>query len=194
MKKPHLSAVFLYAKNIALYNFIKMNIFELEKILYITKILLCASVITALSIIFDQNNISNFFLWGSLTAFSSIQFNSKNKINFNQVTGNLIGSIIGVITWYILYRLSLHYPLYINIEYLFLVLGILVTTIICVVLQHAEYCGIALAGFLIVTLYDVSHHTIEGALFRIFYCASGCLIAYIIDHFIRYCVYKFKSK
>lgn len=158
-----------------------LNFSKLEKIIYIGKILCCATIVVLLSIIFDKDHISNFFLWASLTAFSSIQSDLNNPVNFNQITGNLIGSSLGVITWFLLYHLSIHYTLYINAEYIFLVIGILVTTIICIVLEHAEYCGIALAGFLIVTVYDVSHHTIEGALFRILYCATGCFIAYLVD-------------
>lgn len=158
-----------------------MDFPKLEKITYVSKILCCAMVVVFFSIIFDKNHISNFFLWASLTAFSSIQSDLNSPVNFNQITGNLIGSSLGVITWFLLYHLSIHYTLYISIEYVFLVIGILITTMICILLQHAEYCGIALAGFLIVTIYDVSHHTIEGALFRIFYCAIGCLIAYLVD-------------
>ncbi|WP_269915474.1 FUSC family protein [Acinetobacter sp. HY1485] len=167
-----------------------MQLARFEKIIYISKILCCGLIITCISIFFNKDQISNFFLWGSLTAFSSIQSDLKNKVNFNQIIGNLIGSVLGVLTWLILYKISFHYPMYINIEYLFLVIGILVTTTLCVLLKHAEYCGIALAGFLIVTVYDVSHHTIEGALFRVFYCATGCLIAYCVDNSIRFLLKK----
>lgn len=167
-----------------------MQIDQLEKIVYVSKILCCGLIISLMSAFLTKNEISNFFLWGSLTAFSSIPFDLRNKVNFNQITGNLIGCVLGILTWLFLHRFPPDTFNYINIEYCFLVLGIFITTLVCVLLKHAEYCGIALAGFVVVTVYDVSHHTIEGALFRIFYCAAGCLIAYIIDVISRYLLSK----
>ncbi len=151
-----------------------------EKVLYIGKILSCAVVITLLSIIFDKDKTTNFFVWASLTAFSTLQFSRKTKVNFNQIMGNMIGSVIGMIIWMLMSSVSAHLY-YINLEYWFLILGIFVTTLLCIMLNHSEYCGIALSSFLIVTIYDVAHHTIEGALSRIFFCIIGCLIAYLVD-------------
>ncbi|MCU4415027.1 FUSC family protein [Acinetobacter sp. WU_MDCI_Axc73] len=151
-----------------------------QQIQYIVKILSCAVIITLISIIIDRDKTSNFFLWASLTAFFTLQFDQTNKVNFNQITGNIIGSVVGIAIWFLISGAS-HYVSYINLEYYFLILGIFITTLICIILKHGEYCGIALASFLIVTVYDVSHHTIEGALFRIIFCVTGCLIAYIID-------------
>ena len=74
--------------------------------------------------------------------------------------------------------------------YQFLILGIFLTTLICIIVRHTEYCGIALASFLIVTIYDVAHQTIEGALFRIVFCAAGCFIAYLVDIVVRRWMYK----
>ena len=133
-----------------------------EKVLYIGKILSCAVVITLLSIIFDKDKTTNFFVWASLTAFSTLQFSRKTKVNFNQIMGNMIGSVIGIIIWMLMSSVSAHLY-YINLEYWFLILGIFVTTLLCIMLKHSEYCGIALSSFLIVTIYDVAHHTIEGA-------------------------------
>ncbi|WP_256733381.1 hypothetical protein [Acinetobacter sp. SwsAc6] len=70
---------------------------------------------------------------------------------------------------------------YINLEYLFLVIGITLTTIICVSCKASQFTGIALSSFLIVTVYDVGHHTIDGALLRIAYCLIGCLVAFLIE-------------
>lgn len=150
------------------------------KILYILKILACALIVTLLAICIDKDHVSNFFLWSSLTAFFTIQYDANSPVNFNQVTGNLIGSSIGVIIWLLVSQFSKEHT-YINIEYLLLIVGILLTTITCILLKHAEYCGIALSGLLIVTVYDVSHNTFHGALLRILFCAIGCLIAYIVD-------------
>ncbi|WP_111896206.1 FUSC family protein [Acinetobacter sp. MB5] len=151
-----------------------------EKVLYISKILSCAVVITLLSIIFDKDKTTNFFVWASLTAFSTLQFSRKAKVNFNQIMGNIIGSVIGIIIWMLMSSVSAHLY-YINLEYWFLILGIFVTTLLCIMLKHSEYCGIALSSFLIVTIYDVAHHTIEGALSRILFCIIGCFIAYMVD-------------
>ncbi|MCH4248418.1 MAG: FUSC family protein [Acinetobacter populi] len=157
------------------------DILKSEKILYTIKILSCAGLIALLAITFDKDKNTNFFLWASLTAFFTVQYDSKNKVNFNQVTGNVIGSIVGIAIWLLIANISHHKGYYINLEYWFLILGILLTTLCCILMNHAEYCGIALASFLIVTIYDVSHHSIEGALMRIVFCIVGCLIAYVVD-------------
>ena len=151
-----------------------------EKVMYISKILTCAVIITLLSIVFDKDKTTNFFVWASLTAFSTLQFSRNSKVNFNQMMGNVIGSVIGIMIWVIMTHVSAHLY-YINLEYWFLIFGIFLTTLICILLKHSEYCGIALSSFLIVTIYDVAHHTIQGALSRIVFCAIGCMIAYIID-------------
>ncbi|WP_343598194.1 FUSC family protein [Acinetobacter sp.] len=157
-----------------------MNLFELEKIIYISKILCCAAIITLLSILFDKNKDTNFFLWANLTAFFSLQASSQQRVNFNQISGNLIGSVVGIAIWLMMSKVESHLY-YINLEYWFLILGILLSTISCIIIKHVEYTGIALSSFLIVTVYDVSHHTIEGALLRILFCIVGCVIAYFID-------------
>ncbi|MBF7689086.1 aromatic acid exporter family protein [Acinetobacter rathckeae] len=166
---------------------------KFAKIVYVIKILLCAITITVLSICFNQNQVSHLFLWGSLTAFFSIQADIKLKVNFNQVTGNLIGSSIGVGTWLLVSHFSKQQS-YINIEYWLLILGIVLTTTTCILLKHAEYCGIALSGLLIVTVYDVTHNTFEGALWRILFCVVGCIVAYTIDAFVRYFIPYFKNR
>lgn len=153
---------------------------HVDKLIYVVKMTLCALIVTALSIAFDQSQVSNFFLWSSLTAFFTIQADIQSKVNFNQITGNLIGSSIGIFAWVIISKLSMHHTL-IYAEYWLILMGIICRTIICVVLNHIEYCGIALSGLLIVTVYDVSHNTFEGALLRVLYCLFGCIIAYCVD-------------
>ncbi|WP_228198742.1 MULTISPECIES: hypothetical protein [Acinetobacter] len=64
---------------------------------YVVKILSCAIIMVLLALIFDKDKDTNFFLWGSLTAFFTLQYDLKQKINFNQVTGNFIGSVVGII-------------------------------------------------------------------------------------------------
>jgi len=150
--------------------------------LYIFKILSCAICIALLAIIFDSNKDTNFFLWASLTAFFTIQLDLNKKLNFHQVIGNFIGSVVGILIWISMDRSSFIHTYSINLEYLFLVIGILITTSICVLFKASEYTGIALSSFLIVTIYDVNHHTIDGALLRIGYCLIGCLIAYLIEN------------
>ncbi len=158
-----------------------MNTKSYVNTLYILKILSCAICIAVLAIIFDKDKDTNFFLWASLTAFFTIQFDLDKKINFNQVIGNFIGSLVGILIWLAMSKASFIHMYYINLEYLFLVIGILITTSICVLSKASEYTGIALSSFLIVTVYDVDHHTIDGAILRIIYCLIGCLIAYAIE-------------
>ena len=148
---------------------------------YILKILSCAVCIALLAIIFDKDKDTNFFLWASLTAFFTIQFDLNKKINFSQVSGNFIGSFVGILIWFAMSKATFIHLYYINLEYLFLVIGIFITTSICVFSKASEYTGIALSSFLIVTVYDVNHHTIDGALLRIAYCLIGCFVAYAIE-------------
>lgn len=140
-----------------------------------------------ISIVFDKDKTSNFFLWATLTAFFTLQADRKTRVNFNQVTGNIIGSTVGIIIWFAISEAS-HYVAYINLEYWFLLLGIFITVLVCILLKHTEYCGIALSSFMIVTIYDVSHHNIEGAVLRILFCIMGCMIAYGVDFILRKCV------
>ena len=157
-----------------------MNFLEIEKIIYISKILCCAALITLLSIIFDKDKTTSFFLWANMTAFFSLQASSQQRVNFTQITGNLIGSVVGIVIWLLMSKVESH-VYYINLEYWFLILGILLTAVGCIAMKHIEYTGIALSSFLIVTIYDVSHHTIEGAFLQILFCIVGCAIAYLVD-------------
>lgn len=167
-----------------------MRFYMTDKIEYVVKILACATLITLISILFDQNRETNLFLWASLTAFFTIQFGHKNKVNFNQISGNLIGATVGMIIWLLMHHF-IHHDIDLHLEYWFLVLGILLTTLTCIMAEHAEYTGIALSSFLIVTMYDVNYHTVEGTLFRILFCIIGCLVAYVMDFIIRKLVQKF---
>lgn len=169
-----------------------LSLQSFAKIVYVIKILLCAILITVLSICFNQDQVSHLFLWGSLTAFLSIQADINRKVNFSQVIGNLIGSSIGVCIWLLISHFSKQHS-YINVEYWLLILGIVLTTTTCILLKHAEYCGIALSGLLIVTVYDVTHNTFEGALWRILFCVVGCLVAYITDAVVRYFIPHLKN-
>lgn len=159
-----------------------MNQKHLINTLYILKILSCAVAIALLAIIFDKDKDTNFFLWASLTAFFTIQFDLDKKINFNQLSGNFIGSMVGILIWLAMSKAYFIHMYYINLEYLFLVIGIFITTTVCVLSKATEYTGIALSSFLIVTVYDVDHHTIDGALLRILYCFIGCIVAYTIEN------------
>lgn len=95
--------------------------------------------------------------------------------------------------WVAMAKASFLHLYYINLEYLFLVLGILLTTIICVSFKAAKYTGIALSSFLIVIVYDVGHHSIDGALLRIAYCRAGCLTAYAVEYSSLYLMKKYQT-
>ena len=121
----------------------------------------------------------------------TIQFDYTKPINFTQFTGNFIGSVIGIIIWIGMASSSFLHSYSISLEYLFLVLGIFLSTLICLCFKVVEYTGIALSSFLIVTIYDVGHHSIDGALFRIFYCFVGCVVAYLIEHISQFFLKKY---
>lgn len=150
--------------------------------LYIFKILTCAVVIVVLALCFDSNKDTNFFLWASLTAFLTLQSDFNKKLNLNQLVGNLIGSAVGILIWLAMDHSAFIHSYSINLEYLFLILGIFLTTTVCVLFKSSTYTGIALSSFLIVTIYDVGHRTIDGALLRIAYCFIGCMVAYLIEN------------
>lgn len=171
-----------------------MNQKHYANTLYIFKVLSCAIIIVILALLFDSNKDTNFFLWASLTAFFTLQIDLDKKINFNQVTGNFIGSMIGILIWIAMDKISFIHTYSINLEYFFLILGVLITTTFCILFRASEYTGIALSSFLIVTVYDVGHHTIDGALLRILYCFIGCIVAYSVEFFSRYWAYRFASK
>ncbi|WP_374665469.1 FUSC family protein [Acinetobacter sp.] len=160
---------------------------------YVIKILCCAVLAVLLAVVFDKDKDTNFFLWASLTAFFTLQHDLNQKINFSQVTGNFIGSAVGILIWVSMSKASFLHLYYINLEYLFLVLGIVLTAIICVSFKAAKYTGIALSSFLIVTVYDVGHHTIDGALLRIAYCLTGCFIAYAVEYSSLYFIQKYRT-
>ncbi len=150
--------------------------------LYIFKILACAVCIVFLALCFDSNKDTNFFLWASLTAFLTLQMDLNKKLNFNQLIGNLIGSSVGILIWLAMDHSPFIHSFSVNLEYLFLIIGIFITTTICILFKASSYTGIALSSFLIVTVYDVGHHSIDGALLRIGYCFIGCLIAFTVEN------------
>lgn len=162
--------------------------------LYIFKILGCSVLIVILALLFDKNKDTNFFLWASLTACFTMQFDYKKSINFTQFTGNFIGSVIGIIIWIGMSSSSFLHSYSISLEYLFLVIGIFLTSIICLCFKAVQYTGIALSSFLIVTVYDVGHHTIDGALLRIFYCFIGCVVAYVVEHSCTFFFQKYRPE
>ncbi len=155
---------------------------DLTNTVYVIKILSCAVLIVVLALIFDKDKDTNFFLWASLTAFFTIQHDLSQKINYSQVTGNFIGSIVGILIWLGMTKSSFLHMYYINLEYLFFILGIFLTTLICVSCRAAQYAGIALSSFMIVSVYDFGHHTLDGALLRIVYCLVGCITVYGVEY------------
>jgi hypothetical protein len=167
-----------------------MNRNHLSNALYLFKILGCAVIIVILALCFDSNKDTNFFLWASLTAFLTIQMDSGKKINFNQLIGNFIGSAVGILIWLAMDHSAFIHSYSVNLEYFFLVTGIFMTSLVCILFREGAYTGIALSSFLIVTIYDVGHRTIDGALLRIVYCFIGCIIAYLIE---KLSVFLFKT-
>ncbi len=91
-----------------------MNKSSSAQIQYIIKILTCTVIISIISIIFDKDKTSNFFLWATLTSFFTLQADQNIKVNFNQITGNIIGSIVGILIWFLIFSAS-HYVAYINL-------------------------------------------------------------------------------
>lgn len=161
---------------------------------YVFKIICCAVIIVILALLFDRNKDTNFFLWASLTACFTIQSDQNKAVNFNQFTGNLIGSIIGIVIWIAMSNSPFLHSYSISLEYAFLVLGIFLTATTCILFKKVQYTGMALTSFLIVTIYDVGHHSINGALLRIAYCFVGCLVAYAVEHCLRYFTSSSKPK
>lgn len=171
-----------------------MNQNHFSHALYIFKILSCAIIVMLFALCFDSNKDTNFFLWASLTAFLTLQTDLNKKLNFNQFIGNFIGSAVGILIWLAMNHSSFIHSYSINLEYLFLILGIFITTITCILFRSSTYTGIALSSFLIVTIYDVGHRTIDGALLRIAYCFMGCIVAYMVEHLSTFLFQKYQNK
>ena len=83
-----------------------MNKSSSAQIQYIIKILTCTIIISIISITFDKDKTSNFFLWATLTSFFTLQADQNIKVNFNQITGNIIGSIVGILIWFLMVAMS----------------------------------------------------------------------------------------
>lgn len=173
---------------------VNMNQNPYSNALYIFKILACAVIIVLLALCFDSNKDTNFFLWASLTAFLTLQIDLNKKLNLTQLIGNFIGSAVGILIWLAMDHSSFIHSYNVNLEYLFLILGIFITTTICVLFKSSTYTGIALSSFLIVTIYDVGHRTIDGALLRIAYCFIGCIIAYLIEYLSTLLFKRYRNK
>jgi uncharacterized membrane protein YgaE (UPF0421/DUF939 family) len=89
--------------------------------------------------------------------------------------GNIVGSLVGMIMY------LLHSPP----NLLTICLGVVATILLCFNLDLVAVCRTALVGFIIVMIYEETHSSWTGAIYRMVGVVLGCLIGLAINYLFR---------
>lgn len=115
------------------------------------------------------------FLWVLLSILLSITHDNSNKVAFDRMKGNVVGSLVGLFAYFV------HNPA----NLLTIALGVVLTITLCSLLKLIGVVRTALVAFVIVVLYEESHSSWEGAVYRMASVVVGCFIGLVINYVFR---------
>jgi uncharacterized membrane protein YgaE (UPF0421/DUF939 family) len=113
--------------------------------------------------------------WLLISILLSITHDNNSKAAHDRIRGNLVGSLVGLLTFF------LHNPP----NLLTVCVGVVVTIIICFKLDLIGVCRTALVAFIIVMIFEEAHSSWTGAIYRLVSVVLGCLIGLVINHAFR---------
>ena len=110
-------------------------------------------------------------LWLLLSILLSITHDNSSKVAFDRMKGNIVGSLAGLFAHF------LHNPP----NLLTICVGVVTTVTICSFLKLIDVSRTALVAFVIVVLYEETHSSWEGAVYRMGSVVVGCFIGLVIN-------------
>jgi uncharacterized membrane protein YgaE (UPF0421/DUF939 family) len=140
---------------------------------YIVKCLVGVSIGYLLMQTFPRE--SGQYYWLLISILLSITHDNNSKVAHDRMNGNIVGSLVGLFVY------LLHTP-----PNLFTIcLGVVATIVLCFALDLIAVCRTALVGFIIVVIYEETHSSWKGALYRMVGVVLGCLIGLAINFVFR---------
>ncbi|PZP51245.1 MAG: hypothetical protein DI598_03680 [Pseudopedobacter saltans] len=139
--------------------------------------------------------------WIIISVMLSITHDNDSKAAVDRMKGNLIGSLVGLIGYFLekfvnssmfLTQFSEQAP-----SIVLIIIGVIITITLCTLLGFITVTRTALVAFFIVMIYEDDHHSYNGAIMRLISTITGCLLGLIINKafswFIRKTFDEFKA-
>lgn len=115
------------------------------------------------------------YYWLLISILLSITHDNNSKVALDRMRGNIVGSLVGMIMY------LLHSPP----NLLTICLGVVATIVLCFNMDLVGVCRTALVGFIIVMIYEETHSSWTGAIYRMVGVVLGCSIGLAINHIFR---------
>jgi uncharacterized membrane protein YccC len=115
------------------------------------------------------------YYWLLISIVLSITHDNNSKVALDRMRGNIVGSAVGLVMY------LLHSPP----NLLTICLGVVATILLCFNLDLVAVCRTALVGFIIVMIYEETHSSWTGAIYRMVGVVLGCLIGLAINYLFR---------
>jgi len=140
---------------------------------YIAKCLVGVTVGYVLMQTFPRQ--SGQYYWLLISILLSITHDNNSKVAYDRMRGNVVGSLVGLVMY------LLHSPP----NLLTICLGVVATILLCFNLDLVAVCRTALVGFIIVMIYEETHSSWTGAIYRMVGVVLGCVIGLAINYIFR---------
>ncbi|WP_447641351.1 MULTISPECIES: FUSC family protein [Chitinophagaceae] len=123
--------------------------------------------------------------WVIISVMLSITHDNDSKAAVDRMKGNLMGSIVGLIG-YFLEMLIHRTPVFSTFtepasSIILIIIGVVITITLCAFLGFMSVARTALVAFFIVMIYEDNHHSYYGAIMRLISTVTGCLLGLVIN-------------
>jgi uncharacterized membrane protein YgaE (UPF0421/DUF939 family) len=140
---------------------------------YLAKCLVGVTIGTLLMQAFPRQNGQ--YYWLLISILLSITHDNNSKVAHDRMRGNIVGSLVGLVMY------LLHSPP----NLVTICLGVALTILLCFHLDLVGVCRTALVGFIIVMIYEETHSSWTGAIYRMVGVILGCVIGLAINYIFR---------
>jgi uncharacterized membrane protein YgaE (UPF0421/DUF939 family) len=113
--------------------------------------------------------------WLLISILLSITHDNNSKAAYDRMRGNIAGSLVGLLMF------LLHNPP----NLLTVCIGVVVTITLCFNLDLISVCRTALVAFIIVMIFEETHSSWTGAIYRMVSVVLGCVIGLVINYTFR---------
>ncbi|MFT4204887.1 MAG: FUSC family protein [Chitinophagaceae bacterium] len=123
--------------------------------------------------------------WVIISVMLSITYDNDSKAAVDRMKGNLMGSIVGLIGYFLemfVNRTDVFSQFTAPASSLVLIItGVIITIVLCALLGFISVTRTALVAYFIVMIYEDNHHSYYGAIMRLVSTVTGCLLGLIIN-------------
>jgi len=140
---------------------------------YVAKCLVGVTIGYVLMQTFPRQNGQ--YYWLLISILLSITHDNNSKVAVDRMRGNIVGSAVGLVMYLV------HSPP----NLMTICLGVIATILLCFHLDLVAVCRTALVGFIIVMIYEETHSSWTGAIYRMVGVVLGCLIGLAINYIFR---------